>query len=298
MHWLRPYYFLLLIPLPFILWRLSCYVGSARVWQSVCDDTLMPYLSMRDPGKQRWPLGLLTTIWLLATIALAGPAWHKTPQLVFRSTQPQVIILSLAESMMVADLKPSRLTRAKFKLIDLLRMADEGQVGFVVYTGEPFVVSPLTNDSRTIMNMVPVLEPGIMPLTGNDLVSALKQAHKLLKQVGAPHGDIIVITDNVSGPKVLSLAKKYQSEGYATSVLGVGTKQGGPVPLPHGGFAKDGNGALIIAKMNLRLMRRLANVGGGIFAAIATGNQDVDAITRLTKTNRWSDEFFAGEDES
>lgn len=70
---------------------------------------------------------------------------------------PVMILLNLSTDMAEKDLTPSRLARAKFEISDLLKMIPSAQSGLIVYSDEPFLISPLTDDARLLDNLLPRL---------------------------------------------------------------------------------------------------------------------------------------------
>ena len=64
---------------------------------------------------------------MLAVVALAGPAWQSIEQPVFRSEQALVIALDLSRSMDAQDIAPSRLLRARLKILDILERRKAGK---------------------------------------------------------------------------------------------------------------------------------------------------------------------------
>ena len=66
-----------------------------------------------------------------------------------------------------ADIKPSRLVRARHKIADILNLRTEGQTGLVVYAADAFAVTPLTSDTETVMAMLPNLDSSLMPAQGS-----------------------------------------------------------------------------------------------------------------------------------
>ncbi|MDE5020693.1 VWA domain-containing protein, partial [Francisella tularensis subsp. holarctica] len=94
------------------------------------------------------------------------------------------------------DVSPSRLERAKYKIFDILRRIKEGHVGMIVFSSEPFVVSPLTSDANTIENIVTVINSDIVPVQGHNIYKALKKSEQLIEQAGVQQGQIILITDS------------------------------------------------------------------------------------------------------
>ena len=163
--------------------------------------------------------------WLIIIVALAGPTWSRYAAPVYQKNLPRVIVLDVSQSMNATDLAPSRLQRAKYKVLDLLHSIKEGQTGMLVFSSLPFVVSPLTSDSNTIASMVPILDSSIVPVQGADIGKALQKAGKLLQQVGSNHGQIILVTDNTPTQEDLTQAHTLAQQGYTTSVLAITTEQ-------------------------------------------------------------------------
>ncbi|MBB72020.1 MAG: hypothetical protein CMF50_06440 [Legionellales bacterium] len=278
-HFLRPWWLLLLIPLLWAIIALWRRHTSQSNWQDVCDPHLLTHLLSHQTGhRHRWPVVLLAIAWLLTVLALAGPTWSHLPQAMFQSQQARVVVFDLTANMAAQDLKPNRLTRARYKLLDLLKHSDEGQTGLVVFSGEPHVVSPLTQDTNTIAAMVPSLNPNIMPVYGENMAAGLTMAGDLLRQANMPQGDILLITATKPDDKALAAAKKLADEGYHTSVLGIGTSKGTPISLSDGQYLKDKSGAIVISKLDSASLKELARVGVGSYIPFSNGNQDVQQL--------------------
>lgn len=277
-HFLRPEWLWGLLPLFGLFLLLAKRGTSAQVWESVCDAHLLPHLLVGTEGaRRRLPLVLLGSGWILAVFALAGPVWSQLPQPVFRAESALVMVLDLSRSMDVQDVAPSRLTRAKHKILDILKARKEGQTALVVYAGESFVVSPLTSDAKTMVTLVQSLETDLMPLQGSRADLALRKAHELLEHVGYQGGDLLLLTDGEGDPATLEVVKEMGNQGRRVSVLGVGTVDGAPIPEP-GGFLKDQDGAIVIPKLDIPFLQALARAGGGRYATVTFDDQDINRV--------------------
>ena len=288
MHFLRPWWFLALLPLaPLIiqLWRRG---GQAGVWRGLVDAHLLPHLLVgEDGGTRRLPLALLAAAWLTAVTALAGPVWERLPQPVFGTATKRVILLDLSASMNAADVAPSRLARARFEVLDLLAATREGQVALIAFGSDPFIVSPLTGDAQTIAAQVPRLTTDLIPVPGPRRTErALALAGELLNQAGGGAGEVILLTDGVTdgptsggglGTLVNAAARSLAAAGHRLSVLGVGTTQGAPVPGPNGGFVDAGSG-IGLSRLDPGALETLARAGNGRYVELAAGDQDTQAL--------------------
>jgi Ca-activated chloride channel family protein len=283
-HFQQPLWFLSLLPLGLLMWLVRGHGSTDNAWRRVCDASLLPYLLVNPQrGDSRLPLWLLAVGWLLAVIALADPVWEKQPQPVFRTEEARVVVLDLSRSMASPDLKPSRLERARYKVEDVLRRSEEGQVGLVAFAGDAFVVAPLTQDARTITEMLKSLEPGLMPVQGSRVDRGLRKAGELLTQAGAGRGEILLVTDGYEGSQAIDAARELRRQGYTVSVLGVGTTEGAPLADGAGGFVHDGKGDIVVPRLDVASLRALAAAGGGRYATITGNGTDLDALlTPLT----------------
>ncbi len=286
---LRPAWFWALLPVAGLVVALLLRRQRGASWSRVCDAHLLPHL-LTDVERKRtiWPLFLLVPAWFAAVVALAGPVWQQLPQPVFESEEARVFVLDLSRSMDATDLSPSRLARAKFKLLDLLKRSGEGQTGLVVFAGDAFVVSPLTQDANTIAAMVPALQTTIMPVQGSRADLALRKADALFEQGQAPEGEIILIADGVNAVAI-DVAREIADRGRRVSVLALGTTQGAPIPVQVGGFLKDRNGGIVIPKLDLALLSEVAAAGDGLFTMMRSDDSDVELLTTQHEVTDWSD---------
>ncbi|MFP6682275.1 MAG: VWA domain-containing protein [Gammaproteobacteria bacterium] len=283
-HFLRPEWFVLLVPLALLCWRYIRRRDAAGVWQSICDEALLPYILVkRNVGRSPLNIAVFMISGITAIIALAGPTWERLPTPVFRDESAMVLLLDLSRSMDATDISPSRLDRAKFKITDILRQRRDGQTALIVYAAEPYVVTPLTNDVATIESQLPALRTGIMPSQGSNGDKAVERGIALLNQGGMTNGELLLITDGL-GPLEVDRAKNIiAANGIRLSVLGVGTPEGAPIPDKDGGFIKDVRGNIVLEPLRPAQLRELANAGRGLYQTVRTDEKDVSAILTLTE---------------
>ena len=278
-HWLRPEWLWALPLIALMTLGLARRQLAPGSWHRIIDPALAPYVLSRTQIRRlnyRWWLILIGG--LLVALALAGPSWNRVEQPVFRSEQAVVIALDLSRSMDAQDLTPSRLTRARLKILDILERRQSGQTALVVYSSNAFTVTPLTTDADTVAALVNSLSTDIMPSRGTYPVSAITKSQKLLEQAGAAFGEVLLITDGGTSPAAERAAKDLQRAGYSLSVLGVGTSGGAPIPRAGGGFVTDRSGNIVVPRIESTALRSLAAAGGGRFAALSADDSDIDIL--------------------
>ena len=276
-HFLRPAWLLLLPPMLFLLLALFRKASSGVNWRRAIAPELVDYLlEPTQPQRRRW-VWLLACGWLLATLAMAGPTWEKTPQPVLQKRDALVIVLDLSLSMYAEDIQPSRLERARYKILDILKQRREGLTGLVVYSGDAHVVSPLTDDTATIANLVPALAPAMMPSYGSDAVGGIQQATQLLRNAGFERGRILLISDEISTSDIDDIAKKIGAGNWQLSIMGVGTEQGAPIPTRNG-FLKTASGSIAIAQLHRDKFQALAQKVHGRYSDLQLDDSDINAL--------------------
>lgn len=286
-HFLRPWWLLMLIPagiLGFALLKKKAQFGQ---WKNLIAPHLIAVLLDQQTGRtSHIPVYLLSLAWFIATLALAGPAWEQRPQPVEQKIDARVIVLDLSQSMNAPDITPTRISRIRHKLSDILERSEEGLTALLVYSGDPHIVTPLTSDTDTITTFIPSLTPEIMPLAGNNPLLALREAKKLLSQSGKLTGEILLITDHVPSTQTDDIERLLKGTSYTLSIYGIGTLEGAPIALPGGSFAKNEQGTIIIPQLKREQLRSLANTNGGRYTELTVNDEDIDYLLRPTLLNQ------------
>lgn len=304
-HLLRPEFLwgLLICPLlAFALWHRRARQGD---WGRAIDPELLPYLMPEHSDKSRQ-----TTIWMpalllsLVVLAASGPSLRQVELPVIKRADALVLVLDLSASMLAADVQPSRIQRARQKILDLLDMRAEGVTGLVVFAGDAHVVTPLTDDTRTIANLMPALSPNIMPLPGANATSGIEMAADLLITAGAQGGQILLMTDGLPGFDTIRAKDALDGSGASLAVLAIGTKAGAPIPLPSGGFLKDEAGEIVIPTLDRQAIDQIADTMNAPVEQISLDERDIESLTRRNalaaqgeldlarQTDAWQDQGF------
>lgn len=257
-HFLRPWLLpLALIPL-FGFARSFKGRGLQSSWQKIVDARLLDFLLVRGSSAQRRFLSWAALAGFLAAIvAAAGPSWKKIEIPALTPQNPAMILLNLSSDMKETDFSPSRLDRAKYKIKDLLQLLGGAQAGLEVYSGEPFVISPLTDDTNVLANLLPAIDYNIMPLNGDRLDRAIDLAVERLKSAQYPQGEIIVFAPDVGQKfeQAMEAARRAKANGYTVNVIGVT------------------NG-------NSDKLEMTAKAGGGVYARLQNSDADIAPLAQ------------------
>lgn len=275
-HFLRPWWLLLIPVLALIIWWLKQQRHYHTGFEQWIDAQLLKHLRVGQNTHSPLPFYGLAIIWLAATLALAGPTWKQLPQPVHESESALVIILDLSPSMMARDNKPSRIVRARLKIKDLLSQRKDGLTALVVYAGESHIVTPLTDDTRTIVNLLSTLEPGLLPIPGSNIEMALTMSQQLVLDSGLKTATFFVVTDGID-PSASRTVQSVIGDGIDLYILGVGTEKGAPIPTKDG-FLRDEDNQLINVQRNDATMRAIANASNGTYLPLQADDKDINLV--------------------
>ncbi|MBF4428379.1 VWA domain-containing protein [Vibrio anguillarum] len=224
--------------------------------------------------------------WLIAVLALAGPSFESQTRPSYSNSNARVLVMDMSLSMYATDIKPNRLTQARYKALDLLTQWQEGSTGLVAYAGDAYTVSPLTTDTATLSNLVPNLSPDIMPYPGADAARAVQLAIDIMKNAGLAQGDIVLLADDIDSQEQTQIETQLTNTRWKLVILGIGTQAGAPITLSDGSLLKNAQGQTVVAKTNFANMQSLAQTINGLFTPISLDNSDVAMIAKLDQNEQ------------
>ena len=290
-HFLRPEWFAAIIPLLLLVILIRKATAKQSGWQSVIPSHLYQYMVIgKTEVGAKPPIMLLAIAWFVSVIALAGPTWERLPQPVYQLKMGHVIVIDMSLSMRATDMTPDRLTRAKYKAIDLVNAIGEGEMGLVAYAGDAFVISPLTEDAANITTLIPSLSPEIMPVPGSDPLLGIESAAALLTNAGYNSGMIYWITDGIELAQQNELQEYVASIPFTLNALTVGTAEGAPIRQQSGELLKDHTGSIVIPKLNDDAVRGVVKTSGGRFESFTSNDTDIEALAAISLLDKGNSE--------
>jgi len=279
-HLLRPWWLLALIPAIFIIfyWLKRNY-GKSNWNSAISSELLRVLLEDHTSQSRRWISGVVVATLILVLVGLSGPAWEKLPQAVEQKQDTLIILLDLSLSMFADDLKPSRIERARQKITDILRARKEGVTALVAYAGDAHAVVPLTDDVKTIENLLFSLSPEMMPVFGSNPNHALEISHELFTNAGTQQGRILIITDGIDD---ISSVTRHRNVSFPISIMGIGTEEGAPIPLDRlrqpGRFLQTQEGNRIVAILDKSRLEQIASITHGHYETVSLGDRDIEYL--------------------
>jgi len=217
-------------------------------------------------------------------LASAGPQIGMKLTELTRQGVDIFILLDTSTSMNAADVKPSRMEKAKYELGRLLNNLEGDRAGLIAFAGSAHLHCPLTEDysaSRLFLNM---MDTGLITTQGTDLAAAIQLALDHIEEDDEKFKVFVLVSDGEDHQgEAITLAEQARDLGIIIHTLGVGTPAGGPIPIYDDKrkrieFKKNRSGQVVTSTLNESTLDEIARITGGIY--IRVGNQ-VNAITPL-----------------
>jgi Ca-activated chloride channel family protein len=285
-HFLRPWW-LAALPVIGIIWWVVRHRDSAL---GAISGNIAQHLkdALTINGDARGGLraidGVALMLVLLALVA-AGPSWSKRVSPWFEETAPLIVAIEVSDSMRANDLQPTRLDRARFKILDLIAERTGSRTALVAYSGSAHIVVPPSKDADILKPFLESLDPAIMPVPGNSVAPVLSVAETLLGDQSAG-GTLLFVTDGFDAGDIAALAEFSLRPG-APSLVGlvVGTDDGGVALLPDGSPVMSDSGGRLDTAVDASLLRRVASEGNVVVVRASTGNADIRRLLRAIDSN-------------
>ena len=310
-HFAEPIWFwalLALIPVAVWLWRSAAKAARGPIHR-YADPHLMPHLTGTRELKsvERWGRFLRwSLLWALLVTALAGPRWDFDDVRLFHPGNNLLILLDISRSMQAEDVAPSRLARARQEVQDLILKNRQVRLGLIAFASVPHVLSPITEDTYTVLNSLPALSTDLVRLQGSRLHMALDRAETLLDSLPEDSARaILLISDGDFDEEGLEeRVAGLAAEGIKLHVLGIGTAEGARVPAPRGGWLTDRTGQPVTSTLDEARLERLAKVGGGIYERARYRDDDTEELLEAAsvaslpaeagdeRTRIWNERFY------
>lgn len=284
-------YLLLLLPFLVVFYLYSNYKrrkALRKFGDPILMAPLMPDVSKYRPDVKFW---LLFSAIALFVALLARPQFGSKTETIKRSGIEVIVALDISNSMLAQDIQPSRLERSKRLISRMVDQLHNDKVGMIVFAGDAFTQLPITSDYISAKMFLESINPSLITKQGTAIGAAINLAIRSFTPQEGVGRTIIIITDGENHEGGISEALKNAKEkGIQVNVMGVGSTDGGPIPIPGtNNFHRDNQGNVVVTRLNEEMCKEIAKEGGGIYVRVDNTNRAQrnisDAIDKLAKAD-------------
>ena len=274
-HFLRPYWFIAFIFFVLILRFFSRRDDTLAMWRKFMSTTILNKLTVTG-NNTNWlspqKLSLLLTVPLC--LVLMGPTWQQQSSPFSENNAALIIALDVSQTMEQNDVQPSRLLRAKQKVLELIELRGDTKTALIAFAGSAHIVVPITDDREMIRHFLDVLTPNLMPVKGKLPTSILPLANTLLASTHVP-GTVLLIGDGATTESTHEFSRFFDKQKHQLIVWAMGKTPSSNPP----------NEQSALIPMQLPQLKALANAGNGRLVTMTYDNEDVIDVNKYIEHN-------------
>ncbi len=284
----EPTYFLYLaiIPVIFVLFLLVLW-WKKRTQKQFTDSNLIQKLSPEKSTFKSFLKIIMISLGLsFLIISLTNPKMGTKLETVKRQGVDIVFALDVSKSMLAEDIAPSRLDKAKQIITKIIDNLGSDRVGIIIYAGNSYPLLPITTDHAAAKMFLQNTNPDMVSSQGTAINEAIEKAITYYDNEEQTNRFLFIVSDGEDHEEnTITLAQEAKKEGIKIYTVGVGTNEGGPIPLRNNGvgisYKKDSKGAVVITKMQEDVLKEIAYEGKGKYINGNKTQETIDVIEKI-----------------
>ena len=236
--------------------------------QKIGDAFLVAELTRSHSSrKAAFKFALLALAFAVGCITLANPRVPDDASGEVRRGIDAIIALDVSNSMLAADVAPSRLALAQKLLSNLVDRMPNDRIGLVVFAGNAYTQMPLSTDHEAAKLFVTTASPGMVPEQGTSITDALLQSSAAFEEGNQRFKTIILVTDGEThDEEALTTVQDLAKRGVMVNTIGLGSPSGSTILDAETGRPKtDESGQPVVSKLNEALLQQLAAATNGTY---------------------------------
>ncbi len=284
----EPIYFYLLFAIPVVVVLfLLVLLWKKRVQKRFADAELLKRLS---PNRSVFKSVLKVLVLCLAiaclSFALVNPKIGTKLETVKREGVDVVFALDVSKSMLAEDIAPNRLEKSKQLVSQIINSLAGDRVGIIGYAGSSFPQVPITTDFSSAKLFLAGMNTDMVSSQGTAINEAIQMAETYYDDEEQTNRVLFIISDgedhegNISG-----IAAAAAEKGIRIFTIGVGTVQGGPIPIKRNGvlqyYKRDENNEQVITRLGEETLKTIASEANGEYIDGSNTKEVIDNVTAI-----------------
>lgn len=277
----EPTYFIYLaiIPILFILFLVVFWWQNKKQKQFANNITFKKIASEKSAFKSFLKISIICLALAFLVIALANPKMGTKLETIKRQGVDIVFALDVSKSMLARDIAPNRLEKAKQIISKIIDGLGSDRIGIIIYAGNSYPLLPITTDHAAAKMFLQNANPNLVSSQGTAINEAIERGITFFDNEQQTNKFLFIISDGEDHEQdALQLVDKAKEQGIKIYTIGVGTPNGGPIPVRaidgSLSYKKDSKGQVVITTMNEQILSNVANKGNG---AYINGNKTKEA---------------------
>ncbi|WP_347373561.1 VWA domain-containing protein [Aequorivita sp. Q41] len=284
----QPIYFYILFAIPvFVVLFLLVILWKKTVQKRFVDKDLLKKLS---PNQSLFKSILKIFVLCLAiaclSFALVNPKIGTKLETVKREGVDIVFALDVSKSMLAEDIAPNRLEKSKQLITQIINSLAGDRIGIIGYAGSAFPQVPITTDFSSAKLFLSGMNTDMVSSQGTAITQAIDMAQTFYDDEGQTNRVLFIISDGEDHEgNVSSIAEEAADNGVRIFTIGVGTVNGGPIPIKENGvlqyYKRDQNNEQVITRLGEETLKEIAQTANGAYINGANTKVVVDEVKAI-----------------
>jgi Ca-activated chloride channel family protein len=277
------FWFLLIIPVLALLY-LATLIWKRRKQKQFARPEMLRELSPdRSWFKSGLKFSLLLLVFVFLVIALVNPKTGSKTETVSREGVDIVFAVDVSKSMDAEDVAPNRLDKSKQLITQIVNDLAGDRIGIIAYAASAFPQLPITTDYAAGKMFLQGMNTDMISSQGTAIKDAIELSTTYFNKADQTSKVLVIISDGEDHEGDIEDAIKEAVEhGIRIITVGVGTPNGGPIPIKRQGviqsYKKDMNGETVITRLDDNTLKQIAKSGNGEYIP---GNVTSDVTTQM-----------------
>ena len=203
-------------------------------------------------------------------IGLINPKIGTKLETIKREGVDIVFAIDVSKSMLAEDVAPNRLEKSKQLVTQIINNLASDRVGIIAYAGKAFPQLPITTDYASAKMFLQSMNTDMLSSQGTAINEAIQLSRNYFDDEEQTNRVLIIISDGEDHNDLsIEVAEAASEEGIKIYTIGVGSENGGPIPLKRNGvvrsYKKDQNNETVITRLDKETLRLIANEAKGSY---------------------------------
>ncbi len=216
-------------------------------------------------------------------LALVNPKTGTRTEKVKREGVDIVFAIDVSRSMLAQDMAPSRLEKAKQVVSQIINTLGTDRVGIVGYAGGAYPVLPITTDFGVAKMFLESMNTEMVSSQGTAIGDAIALSETFFDNPKSGKLIILVSDGEDHGQDSEAAADEANKKGIKLITVGVGTIDGGPIPIKENGritYKQDRQGQTVTTRLYPDALKTLAERTGGGYVYGGSTRAVTDYVTQ------------------
>jgi Ca-activated chloride channel family protein len=258
-----------------------------RTQSKFADSNLLKRLSPSHSAFKSF-LKLLVASLAIAcfSFGLVNPKIGTKLETVKREGVDVVFALDVSKSMLAEDIAPNRLEKSKQLVTQIINSLAGDRIGVIGYAGSAFPQVPITTDFSSAKLFLSGMNTDMVSSQGTAINEAIRMAETYFDDEEQTNRVLFIVSDGEDHEgSVSEIASEANEMGIRIFTIGVGTVQGGPIPIKRNGvlqsYKRDQNNEQVITRLGEETLKGIAEAADGEYLNGANTKEVVDSVRAI-----------------